>query len=92
MKITSINLVFARIAKWQIKHRVALLAGLLAFTILTCAGLPRLKLSSNEEEWFDDLSQIKIDQDNFEQLFGSQDSFMVLVRSENVFQRNVFLQ
>lgn len=87
MKITSINLVFARIAKWQIKHRVALLAGLLAFTILTCAGLPRLKLSSNEEEWFDDLSQIKIDQDNFEQLFGSQDSFMVLVRSENVFSK-----
>lgn len=89
MKVSAINKVFAKIGAWQIAHRWPILICTIVVTILGCLGLPRLSLSANEEDWFDDADQISLDADRFEEKFGSDDSFMVLVRADDVFAPEV---
>ncbi len=89
MKVTKINAFFASFARFQIRHRVAFLAGIAIITILCCSGLPRLKLSANESDWFEDWEETKINEDRFKEYFESQDSLALLVQSDNVFDRDV---
>ena len=53
MKTSNTNNHFESFGRFQIRHRVAFLVVLLAFTVIGCLGLPRLKLSNGEEDWFD---------------------------------------
>lgn len=89
MNVSDINKKFAKIGAWQLKHRWQILACTLVVTVFGCLGLPRLELSANEEDWFDDADQISLDTDRFEENFGSDDSFMVLVRADDVFAPEV---
>ncbi len=89
MKVLQINRAFAKFGEFQIRHRAGFLVGLVLVTVLCFAGLPRLKLESSESEWFEDSERVKINQDHFEDVFGNDDSVMILVRSKNVFDPEV---
>ncbi|MBQ9623378.1 MAG: MMPL family transporter, partial [Treponema sp.] len=89
MKVTRINKIFAKIGAWQIRYRRAILTVVLVISALCLAGLTKLKMSSNEEAWFEDWEQVKVDSDRFKDFFGSDDSIMVLVQAEDVFAPNV---
>ena len=89
MQVSRINHFFARMGRFQIAHRWIILAATLIFTIAACLGLPHLSMSSSDDEWFDSWDQVKLNQEHFYDIFGSDDSFMVLVRANNVFAPEV---
>jgi len=89
MKTTAINSKFESFGRFQIRHRVAFLVGLAIFTIIGCLGLPMLKLSNGEEDWFDNWDQVKMNQDHFESIFGSTDTLLAFIRADDVFDPEV---
>lgn len=89
MKVSRINKVFARIGRAQVERRWLVLCVMLVVTVLSCLGLPRLQMSNSEEDWFDDWDQVKLDQERFNKIFGSEDAVMVLVRAKDVFDPEV---
>ncbi|MCR5047268.1 MAG: MMPL family transporter [Treponema sp.] len=89
MKVQKFNEFFKKAGQFQLAHRIQFLIGIALFTIVACSALPRLKLSGNEEEWFDDWDTIKISQDRFEEKFGADDSVMALIEAEDVFDPEV---
>ena len=89
MQVSRINNFFARMGHFQVAHRWLILAAALIFTIAACLGLPHLSMSSSDDEWFDDWDQVKLNQEHFYDIFGSDDSFMVLVRADDVFAPDV---
>ncbi len=89
MKVQKINSLFRKFGEFQLKYRAVFLIALCLVTAFCVAGLPRLKLSSNEEDWFDESDQTKIDHDHFEDLFGADDSVMILVQADDVFAPEV---
>lgn len=89
MQVSRVNKFFARMGRFQIKNRWFVLAATLILTIAACFGLPRLSMSSSDDEWFDDWDQVKLNQEHFYDIFGSDDSFMVLVRADDVFAPEV---
>ena len=89
MKSTRINDSFESFGRFQIRHRVAFLVILVIFTIIGCLGLPRLKLTNGEEDWFDNWDQVKLNQDHFEEIFGSTDTLLAFIRADDVFDPEV---
>ena len=89
MQVSRVNQFFARMGRFQVTHRWLILAATLILTIAACLGLPHLSMSSSDDEWFDDRDQIKLNQEHFYDIFGSDDSFMVLVRADDVFAPEV---
>ena len=89
MQITKINSLFNKIGQFQLKWRWLILILLSLFTVLGFSGLPKLSLSGNEEDWFEDWEQVKVDADRFKDTFGSDDSIMVMVRADDVFDPKV---
>ena len=89
MKIQRINAFFRKFGEFQLRHRAVFLVVICLVTVFCVAGLPRLTLSSNEEDWFDNTEQTKIDSDHFKDLFGADDSVMILVQADDVFAPNV---
>ncbi|MCQ2241820.1 efflux RND transporter permease subunit [Treponema sp.] len=89
MKVTKINELFAKFGFFQIKHRFLFLIGLLIFTVISSAGLYRLKLDNGEDDWFDDWETTKLNQDHFEDIFGSCDSVIAFVQADDVFDPEV---
>lgn len=89
MKVSRINEWFEKFGRFQIKHRWAFLIGLFVFTAVSVAGLSRLKLSNGEEQWFDNFETVQMNQDHFEEIFGSCDSVVVFVKADDVFDPEV---
>ncbi len=89
MQISTLNKFFARTGAFQITHRWVFLVAILIITILGSTGLSRLTLSGSEESWFEDWEQVKVDSDHFEDIFGSEDSIMILVEADDVFAPEV---
>ena len=89
MQVSRVNKVFARLGRFQIKFRWLILLATILVTLAACLGLPQLQMTSSEEEWFDDWDKVKIDQAHFNDVFGSEDSYMVLVRANDVFAPEV---
>ena len=89
MKVSRINTLFAKLGAWQIRHRWLLLVLITLFSAVCLAGLPKLSMANNEEDWFEDYEQVKINADHFKDIFGSDDSVMVMVQAEDVFAPNV---
>ncbi len=89
MQVSRVNKVFARLGRFQIKFRWLILLATILVTLAACLGLPQLQMTSSEEEWFDDWDKVKIDQAHFNEIFGSEDSYMVLVRANDVFAPEV---
>ena len=89
MQVSRVNKFFARLGYFQIRFRWLVLSATIIVTVLACLGLPRLKMTSSEEEWFDDWDKVKIDQAHFNEKFGSDDVYMVMVRANDVFAPEV---
>jgi len=89
MKVTKINEWFEKFGRFQLKHRRAFLICLLVFTIASSAGLYKLKLDNGEDDWFDDWETTKLNQDHFEDIFGSCDSVVAFVQANDVFDPEV---
>lgn len=89
MVISNINQKFDKLGQKLINNRWKVLLGMLIFTILACAGLTHLKMSSNESEWFDNWDDVKIQADHFKEVFGDNDVFMLMIRAEDVLDPNV---
>ncbi len=89
MKVTKINEWFEKFGRFEVKHRWAFIAGLLIVTVVCSLGLPRLKLDNGEEDWFDDWETTKVNQDHFENIFGSTDSLMAHIKAKDVFDPEV---
>ncbi len=89
MKVSKINEWFEKFGRFQLKHRWAFLVCLLVFTIASSAGLYKLKLDNGEDDWFDDWETTKLNQDHFEDIFGSCDSVVAFVQAEDVFDPEV---
>ena len=89
MKVSSINKFFEKVGAWQLRFRWQILAALLAVSALCLAGLPKFKMASDDEAWFEDWEQVKVDSDQFKEIFGSDDAIMVMVRADDVFRPEV---
>lgn len=89
MKVSSINKFFEKVGAWQLRFRWQILAALLAVSVLCLAGLPKFKMASDDEAWFEDWEQVKVDSDQFKEIFGSDDAIMVMVRTDDVFKPEV---
>ena len=89
MKVSKINEWFEKFGRFQLKHRWAFLVCLLVFTIASSAGLYKLKLNNGEEDWFDNWDTVKMNQDHFEEIFGSTDSVLAFVQADDVFDPEV---
>ena len=85
MQVSRVNKVFARPGRFQIKFRWLILLVTILVTFIACLGLPQLQMTSSAEEWFDDWDKVKIDQAHFNDVFGSDDGYMVMVRANDVF-------
>ena len=89
MQVSRVNKVFARLGRFQIKFRWLILLVTILVTFIACLGLPQLQMTASEEEWFDDWDKVKIDQAHFNDVFGSDDGYMVMVRANDVFTPEV---
>ena len=89
MKVTKINEWFEKFGRFEVKHRWGFIIGLLIVTIVCSLGLPRLKLDNGEEDWFDDWEITKVNQDHFENIFGSTDSILAHIKAKDVFDPEV---
>jgi predicted RND superfamily exporter protein len=89
MQVSRVNKVFARLGRFQIKFRWLILLATILVTLAACLGLPQLQMTASEEEWFDDWDKVKIDQAHFNDIFGSDDGYMVMVRANDVFAPEV---
>ena len=89
MSIKKINEWFGKAGAFQIKYRFLFLAAVLIFTVAGFAGLSRFHMDSDEASWFDDSDEIKRSEDRFKELFGNDDSVMVLVEAKDVFAPEV---
>ena len=89
MRITSINGVFRSIGTWQVAHRWPLLVVTVLISLFCLAGIPRAKFSNQSDDWFDDTEKVKVDSDHFKDIFGNDDSVMVLVQASDVFAPEV---
>ena len=89
MQVSRVNKVFARLGRFQIKFRWLILLATILVTLAACLGLPQLQMTASEEEWFDDWDKVKIDQAHFNEIFSSDDGYMVMVRANDVFAPEV---
>ncbi|MBQ7538828.1 MAG: MMPL family transporter [Treponema sp.] len=89
MNISSVNKIFFKIGEIQLRWRWLILGAIILFTAFCFSGLPKLKMANNEEEWFEDWEQVKIDSDRFKEIFGSDDAIMVMVQADDVFAPEV---
>ena len=89
MQVLHINKFFAKVGRVQVKYRWPILLTIALITIASCLGLTRLQMTASEEEWFDDWDQVKLDQEHYNEIFGSEDTYMVLVRADDVFDPEV---
>ncbi|MEE3411660.1 MAG: MMPL family transporter [Treponema sp.] len=89
MKVSSINKFFEKVGVWQLRFRWRILAVLCALSVICLAGLPKFKMASDDEAWFEDWEQVKVDSDQFKEIFGSDDAIMVMVRADDVFKPEV---
>ena len=89
MQVSRINNIFEKVGQAQINNRWPILIATLIITIASCLGLTRLQMTASEDEWFDNWDQVKIDQEHFNEVFGSDDSYMILVRANDVFDPEV---
>ena len=89
MKVSSINKFFEKAGVWQLRFRWRILAALCALSVICLAGLPKFKMASDDEAWFEDWEQVKVDSDQFKEIFGSDDAIMVMVRADDVFKPEV---
>ncbi len=89
MSINDINDWFEKFGRFQIKYRWPFIIVLMIITILLSAGLPRLRMGDNAEQWLDDYDTVHKNEERFKDLFGGTDSLMVHITADDVFAPDV---
>lgn len=89
MNLEKINSWFEKVGAFQIKHRIWFILAIVVISAVGLSGLSKFKMADNQDSWFGDAEQIKINQDHFEDVFGNEDSIMVLVQADDVFDPEV---
>lgn len=89
MKIQQINTYFKKFGEFEIKYRWLLLLFMALLIAVGISGLSRVKVESNNEDWFDKSDQIQIAEDAFEEQFGNNDTIGLLIDAEDVFHPEV---
>ncbi|MDO4505655.1 MAG: hypothetical protein Q4B64_01770 [Spirochaetales bacterium] len=89
MTVSNINKAFEKFGRFQLKHRFLFLVCLLVFTVASSLGLHKLHLDNGEDDWFDDWETTKLNQDHFEDIFGSCDSVIAFVQADDVFDPEI---
>ncbi|MBQ9631163.1 MAG: MMPL family transporter, partial [Treponema sp.] len=89
MTVTKINESFEKIARFQIRYRLAFLIAITLVTVVGFFGLKNLVLEDETENWINKTETQKAHEEIFEDLFGNQDAVAVLVQAENVFEPEI---
>lgn len=89
MKVAGINRWFEKFGRFLIAKRWWFIGALTVFTIVSVMGLPKLKLTNGEDDWFDNWETVKMNQDHFEEIFGSCDSVIAFIKADDVFDPEI---
>lgn len=89
MKVNKINDWFEMFGAFMVRKRWLFIIGIFVVTVVCSAGLHRLELDNGESDWFDNWDTVKMNQDHFEEIFGSTDSLMAHITADDVFAPEV---
>ena len=90
MKLEGMHLFFKKIAEFQLKYRGLCLALLAAVTVVGLIGVKSFKVgSADEDEFLTVKESTKKNDARFKELFGSNDSIVLLFESDDVFKPEV---
>ena len=90
MKLEGMHLFFKKIAEFQLKYRWLCLALLAAVTVAGLIGVKSFKVGSADEDEFISVRELTKKNDaRFKELFGSNDSIVLLFESDDVFKPEV---
>ncbi|MGI5172733.1 MMPL family transporter [Treponema sp. OMZ 840] len=89
MSLVKINLFFKALGAFIVKNRIALLLALALVSVLGISGLPKLHVESNDSAWLADSERQKRKNEEFERLFGNNETVVLLVEAEDVFHPGV---
>ena len=90
MKLESLHIFFKKIGEFQLKYRWLCLALLAAVTVVGFIGVKSFKVgSADEEEFISVRESAKKNDARFKELFGSNDSIVLLFESDDVFKPEV---
>ncbi|MGP1594612.1 MAG: efflux RND transporter permease subunit [Treponema sp.] len=90
MQLNGIHQFFKKIAIFQLRYRWFCIFGLLAITIIGGIGLRSFRVSSATEDVFiGNNAETKKNEERFKELFGSNDSIVLLIESDDVFKPEV---
>ena len=87
MKLEGMHLFFKKMAAFQLKYRWLCLALLAAVTVAGLIGIKSFKVGSSDEEDLISVRELTKQNDaRFKELFGSNDSIVLLFESDDVFK------
>ena len=90
MKLEGMHIFFKKIAEFQLKYRWLCLALLAAVTVVGLIGVKSFKVGSMDEDEFITIREnAKKNDARFKELFGSNDSIVLLFESDDVFKPEV---
>lgn len=90
MKTEGLHKFFKEIAEFQLKYRWLCLVLLAALTAAGLIGIKSFKVGSSDEDEFISVKEnIKKNDERFKELFGSNDSIVLLFQSDDVFKPEV---
>ena len=90
MKLEGMHLFFKKIAEFQLKYRWLCLALLAAVTVVGLLGVKSFKVgSADEDEFLTVKESTKKNDARFKELFGNNDSIVLLFESDDVFKPEV---
>ena len=90
MKLEGLHLFFKKVGELQLKYRWFCLALLAAVTVVGLVGLKSFKVGSADEEEFISVREAaKKNDERFKELFGSNDSIVLLFESDDIFKPEV---
>ena len=90
MKLEGLHIFFRKVGEFQLKHRWLCLALLAAVTAAGLIGVKSFKVGSSDEDAFLSVREaVKKNDDRFKELFGSNDSIVLLFQSDDVFKPEV---
>jgi len=85
--LLKINNWFHRYGRWIVKNRWIYLLCLVAFLCFSAMGLPHLKKSSDENNWFGKNDKTVVNQNKMEEIFGNTEIAAVHISCDDVFSK-----
>ncbi len=89
MKLTNINRFFKKFAVIQMKYRFVFIAGIVILTVVSSFGLKLVKTDSGQGDFTVQSAQDKFEEHEFQDLFGNNESIVLLVEADDVFAPEV---